>query len=94
MARFRTAMANTAKHVAHLLLLLLLLCGVLYITGCPRCKPEYKPLVTEDEENATIYYRRLHYLGDSWIQEIDDSDWGGNGMQGLGGTPGGSLTPD
>ncbi len=95
MERFYTSLGKASRRLAHLLLLLLLLCGTLYVAGCPKCKPEYKPTTTEDEEDDETIYRHQHQQEvDKWIEEIDNGGGErGDGMRGSGLIPGGSLSP-
>lgn len=72
MERFITSLSCVVRRLAHAGLVLLLLCGTLYITGCPKCKPEYKPTTTQDDEEQSKHDRRQQQQNE-WLEEIDNT---------------------
>ena len=72
MEGFIASVVSFCRRLAHTGLVLLLLCGTLYITGCPKCKPVYKPTTTQDDEEQSKHDRRQQQQNE-WLEEIDNT---------------------
>lgn len=62
-------MNNLLARIGHLSLVLLLLCGTLYVTGCPKkCVPTYQGTPTQDQRDKSDEDRQ-NADEDYWINQ-------------------------